>query len=42
MRYVDDALGLVTFEEVFKLVRGGLNNDVDVALGFKVPKEYLE
>lgn len=37
IRCVDDALGLITFEEVFKLVRGGLNNDVDVALCFDVP-----
>ena len=42
MRYVDDALGLITFGEELKLVRGGLKNDVDVALGFEVPTEYLE
>lgn len=42
MRCVEVDLGLITFGEVFKLVRRGLNNDVDVALGFEVPKEYLE
>lgn len=42
MRCVDDHLGLITFGEVLKLVRRGLNNDVDVALGFEIPKEYLE